>query len=121
MYSTTRNYFFRGFINSDTFDYCLHEWKTYKLFHTDVERVRKINISLANVASVSALVCYCPKVGARANTKKKKVGRGRKARGERETLAHKPEDSEKCVGRRRSQFLYGAVKKCRLKIDPHIR
>lgn len=115
MNSTTRNYFFKGFINSDSF-----EWKTYKLFHTDDEEVRKIDISVANVVSVSALVCYCPKVGARANTKKK-VGRGRKARGEKETLAHKPQDSEKCVGRRRSQFLYGAVKKCRLKIDLHIR
>lgn len=120
MNSTTRNYFFKGFINSDTFDYCLHEWKTYKLFHTDDEEVRKIDISVANVVSVSALVCYCPKVGARANTKKKSWKR---TEGERrkETLGHKPQDSEKCVGRRRSQFLYGAVKKCRLKIDLHIR
>lgn len=70
MNSTTKNYFFKGFINSDSFDYCLHEWKTYKLFHTDDEEVRKIDISVANVVSVSALVCYCPKVGARANTKK---------------------------------------------------
>lgn len=82
MNSTTRNYFFKGFINSDTFDYCLHEWKTYKLFHTDDEEVRKIDISVANVVSVSALVCYCPKVGARANAKKKSwkrtEGEGRK-------------------------------------------
>lgn len=82
MNSTTRDYFFKGFINSDTFDYCLHEWKTYKLFHTDDEEVRKIDISVANVVSVSALVCYCTKVGARANTKKKKLEEDRR-RGEK--------------------------------------